>query len=61
MPTPAQQAELFLKRAVELERRAVGNREGSLGDTLLTLAAYYRELSDQASQHQRTVSEPAAT
>ena len=52
MRAPAQQAELFLKRAAELERRAIGKQEGALRDTLLTLAAYYRELSDQASQQQ---------
>ena len=54
MRAPAQQAELFLKRAAELERRAIGKQEGALRDTLRTLAAYYRELSDQASQQQRT-------
>ena len=56
-----QQAELFLNRAVEFERQAARKREGALRDTLLTLAAYYRELSDQASQQQRTAIEPAAT
>jgi len=42
MRAPAQQAELFLKRAAELERRAIGKQEGALRDTLRTLAAYYR-------------------
>ena len=54
--TPAPQAELFLNRAAELDRPAVGKRDGALRDTLQTLAAYYRELSDRASQ---TPIEPA--
>jgi len=49
-----QQAELFLNRAVEFERQAARKPEGAFRDTLLLLAAYYRELSDQASQRQRT-------
>jgi hypothetical protein len=50
MRTPVDQVELFFSRAVELEKRAVDKHEGKLKETLLTLAAYYRELSKQAQQ-----------
>jgi hypothetical protein len=50
MRTPVDQAQLFFSRAVELEKRAADKGEGKLRETLLTLAAYYRELSLQAHQ-----------
>ena len=58
MRTPVDQAQLFFSRAVELERRAADKGEGKLKETLLTLAAYYRELSTQAHQ-QGKHSQPA--
>jgi hypothetical protein len=52
------QAELIFNRAVELEKRAAQN-EGSLRDTLLMLAGYYRRLAERASEqikrHQQTI------
>lgn len=53
MRTPVDQVELFFSRAVELEKRAADKHEGKLKQTLLTLAAYYRELSQQAQQQTR--------
>jgi len=58
MRTPVDQAQLFFSRAVELERRAADKGEGKLKETLLTLAAYYRELSTQAHQQGKR-SQPA--
>lgn len=52
MRTPVDQVKLFFNRAIELEKRAADKHEGKLKETLLTLAAYYRELSRQA--HQQT-------
>jgi hypothetical protein len=46
MPT---QAEIFLKRAAELESRAARHADGTLKDNLLRLAQYYRQLSEQAT------------
>jgi len=56
--TPVDQAQLFFSRAVELERRAADKGEGKLKETLLTLAAYYRELSTQAHRQGKD-SQPA--
>jgi molybdenum-dependent DNA-binding transcriptional regulator ModE len=53
MRTPVDQVELFFSRAVELEKRAADKQESKLKQTLLTLAAYYRELSQQAQQQTR--------
>jgi len=50
MRTPVDQVELFSSRAIELEKRAADKHAGKLKETLLTLAAYYRELSKQAQQ-----------
>ena len=58
MRTPVDQAQLFFSRAVELEKRAADKGEGKLKETLLTLAAYYRELSTQAHQQGKR-SQPA--
>ncbi len=48
------QAELFLNRAIECEKRASQNQEsGTLKTTLLTLADYYRQISKQASRQNK--------
>jgi hypothetical protein len=42
------QAELFLARAIECEKRAVEYRDGKMRFNLLKLAEYYRSLSKKA-------------
>jgi hypothetical protein len=42
------QAELFLARAIECEKRAAKSHEGKLRSDLLKLAEYYRSLSKRA-------------
>jgi hypothetical protein len=43
------QPTIFLNRAMELENRAAKHNDGTLKFTLLKLAAYYRQLSEQAT------------
>ena len=42
------QAELFLNRAIECEKRAARYHEGPLRSNLLKLAEYYRKFSKEA-------------
>jgi hypothetical protein len=53
MRTPLDLAELCLARATELERQAANKREGKLKDTLLQLAAHYRNVAKQAADRKR--------
>ena len=43
------QAQIFLNRARELENRAAKHKDGTLKFTMLKLAAYYRQLFEQAT------------
>ena len=47
------QAQMFMNRAKEYEKRAAQNRDGKLRFTLLKLADYYRQMSKQASQRSK--------
>ncbi len=49
------QAQLFIIRAVEYEKRAAQNRDvvGTLRLTLLQLADYYRQIAKQASDQSK--------
>jgi hypothetical protein len=47
------QAQMFMNRAKEYEKRAAQNRDGKLRFTLLRLADYYREMSKQASRQNK--------
>jgi len=50
MRTPVDQAELFLNRALQLEKRAAGKHEGKLKETLLALATHYHKLAKEACE-----------